>query len=412
MPARGAALQPRFQRARRRSPAHRLVFSLTRVLVEEKTRNACWGAAVLAACVLAALAVGLGSASAARHTPPGKKIWHGVSDTGTVHHYRRFNKQVGAHTPLLQEFFHWGVPLTTGAFQRWERTDTRGVLSLSTAPGGEPEVTTPRRLAKGHEDHYMLRLNESIDNFDQVTYIRPFAEMNLHLNPYSAFNADGSRRKGHATKWFKKAWRRLVLIVRGGKRAAINRKLTGMGMPRIHRARSNNAPVYETRDVPEKLDHPKVAFMWMPLTRGSPNVPGNTPRDYWPGRRYVDWVGTDVYAKFSNHTLWSYLRRFFRDFRGYPFAIGEYAAWDNDFDGRFVRRIHRWARHRGRVRALLYFRSVDPDNEFNLQHYPGARRALRSILNRPRYAKFAPGTRDRTDANGGNGGGGGGGVHP
>ena len=47
----------------------------------------------------------------------------------------------------------------------------------------------------GHDDHYMLRLNQSIDNFDQVVYIRPFAEMNLHVNPYSAFNADGSRRK-------------------------------------------------------------------------------------------------------------------------------------------------------------------------------------------------------------------------
>ena len=65
----------------------------------------------------------------------GKKIWHGVSDTGDVRDYRRFNDQVRAHTPLLQVFFHWGVPLTTGALDRWEVTDTRGVLSLSTAPG-------------------------------------------------------------------------------------------------------------------------------------------------------------------------------------------------------------------------------------------------------------------------------------
>ena len=361
----------------------------------------------VAACALAAtLAVGLGSASGARHTPPGKKIWHGVSDTGHVRDYRRFNKQVKAHTPLLQDFFHWGVPLTTGAFQRWERTDTRGVLSLSTAPGGEAEVTTPRRIASGRDDHYMLRLNASIDNFNQVVYIRPFAEMNLHANPYSAFNADGSRRQGHATKWFKRAWKRLALIVRGGRRAEINRKLLRLGMPRIHRARSNNAPVYENRGVPKKLDHPKVALMWMPLTRGSPDVPGNAPRDYWPGRRYVDWVGTDVYAKFSNRTLWTNLRRFFRDFRRFPFAIGEYAAWDNDYQGSFTRRIHKWARDRPRVNALLYFRSVDPENEFNLQYYRGAKRSLRSILNRRRYAGFAPGTRDRNDGAGGGGGGG------
>lgn len=368
------------------------------MLLEETTRKATLGAGIVLACLLAAsLAIGEGSASGARFTPPGKKIWHGVSDTGRVGDYRRFNKQVRAHTALLQDFFHWGVPLTTGAFRRWERTDTRGVLSLSTAPGGEAEVTTPRRLASGRDDHYMLRLNESIDNFNQVVYIRPFAEMNLHLNPYSAFNADGSRRQGHATKWFKRAWKRFALIVRGGKRAEINRKLMRLGMPRIHRARSNRAPVYENRGVPKKLDHPKIALMWMPLTRGSPNVPGNAPRDYWPGRRYVDWVGTDVYAKFSNRTLWTYLRRFFRDFRRFPFAIGEYAAWDNDYQGDFTRRIHKWAREHPRVKALLYFRSVDPDNEFNLQHYRGAKRALRSILNRRRYAGYAPGTRDRSD---------------
>ncbi len=365
------------------------------------------GVAVATGGALALLLVSasfLGPASGARHTPPGKKIWHGVSDTGKVRDYRTFNKQVRAHTPLLQEFFHWGVPLTTGAFDRWERTDTRGVLSLSTAPGEGSEVTTPRRLAMGHDDHYMLRLNQSIDNFDQVVYIRPFAEMNLHVNPYSAFNADGSRRRGHATMWFRRAWRRLAVIVRGGRRSRINRRLLDLGMPRIYRARSNRDPVYERRGLPKQLDHPKVAFMWMPLTRGSPAVPGNSPADYWPGPKYVDWVGTDVYAKFSNRTLWTNLRAFYRDYRGFPFAIGEYAAWDNDFDGEFTRRIHAWARDRRNVRALLYFRSVDPENAFNLQHYRGAKRALRSILNRGRYAGFAPGTKDRGDGQGGGGG--------
>jgi hypothetical protein len=38
---------------------------------------------------------------------------------------------------------------------------------------------------------------------------------------------------------------------------------------------------------------------------------------------------------------------------------------------------------------------VDPLNEFNLQHYRGAKLALREILNRHRYAPFAPGTKDR-----------------
>ena len=361
------------------------------------------GAALVAAILMPAAAPG------SAFTPPTGRMWHGTSDTGDVADYRAFNRQVRAHTPLLQDFFHWGVPLSTGALDRWERTDTRGVLSLSTAPGGQPEVITPRRIASGRDDHYMLRLNESIDNSGQVVYIRPFAEMNLHLNPYSAFNADGSRRQGHSRRWFKAAWRRLALIVRGGKRRVINAKLMRLGMPRIHRATSERDPVYRERDVPRRLDHPRVAFMYMPLTRGSPNVPGNRPFSYWPGRRYVDWVGTDAYAKFSNRTLWRNLNRFYASprSRGMPFALGEYGPWDNDYRGAFVERMHRWAARHNRTRALLYFRSVDTTNEFNLQYYPGAKRGLRRLMRRSRYQEWAPGTHDRNEPGGGGGGGGG-----
>ena len=41
--------------------------------------------------------------------------------------------------------------------------------------------------------------------------------MNGHWNPYSAYNANGTPRdRGHSTKNFRRAWQRIVLIVRGG----------------------------------------------------------------------------------------------------------------------------------------------------------------------------------------------------
>jgi hypothetical protein len=357
-----------------------------------RSRGIAATALALAACACLAPAAG-----ARAWVPPKGKIWHGVSDTGHVADFRRFNRQVDDHTALSQVFFHWGVPLTSGALDRWEATDARGILSLSTAPGGQPEVVSPRRIASGREDHYMLRLNASIGESGQVVYIRPFAEMNLHVNPYSAFNADGSKRdRKHSTKAFRAAWRRLVTIVRGGSRAAVNRRLLGLGLPRIYRAEAEDSPVYERKGVPEQLRRPRVAFMWMPLTRGSPDVPGNGPWDYWPGRRYVDWAGTDAYAKFANRTLWRNLNRFYRSprLRGMPFAIGEYAPWDADPGAAFVTRMHRWARRHRRTRALVYFRSVNTTNEFNLQYYPDAKRALRRILDFRRYQDWAPGTRD------------------
>src|SRR5690606_12778342 len=191
----------------------------------QPSRGVTVAVAIALAGLLAWAGLGASQADARRaYTPAKGKIWHGTSDTGEVADYRRFNKQVRHHTPLLQTFYHWGVPLTTGALDRWRRTGTRGVLSLSTAPGGKAEVITPRAIAMGRDDHYMLRLNQSIANSGQVVYIRPFAEMNLHYNPYSAYNADGSlRSNAHRKRWYKLAWRRLVTIVRGGPRKRINR---------------------------------------------------------------------------------------------------------------------------------------------------------------------------------------------
>ena len=35
---------------------------------------------------------------------------------------------------------------------------------------------------------------------------------------------------------------------------------------------------------------------------------GNFPGNYWPGRRWVDWVGTDFY---SQYPVWKDLNRFY-----------------------------------------------------------------------------------------------------
>ena len=76
-------------------------------------------------------------------------------------------------------------------------------------------------------------------------------------------------------------------------------------MPRILRAQSQDDPVYEggptgsRSPVPEQLPQPRVAMMWVPQSFGSPNIAGNQPADYWPGGRYVDWVGIDIYSKFA-----------------------------------------------------------------------------------------------------------------
>ena len=89
----------------------------------------------------------------------------------------------------------------------------------------------------------MTHMAADIAETGQTVYIRLMAEMNGHWNAYSAFNADGSaRRHGHSAHWFKLAWRRFTLIIRGGSRDKINRKLVRMGLPRILQAKSAGRP--------------------------------------------------------------------------------------------------------------------------------------------------------------------------
>jgi hypothetical protein len=363
----------------------------------------------VAAIGLAALAVALLLAASATALPKGKtyapkngNAYHGVSDTGNVGDFYEFADQVGAHPATLQEFFHWRVPLTTGALYRWGATDTRGVLSLSTAPGSGEEMITPQQIAQGRDDRYMLRMAGNIAETGQTVYIRLMAEMNGHWNPYSAFNADGSaRRNGHSTFWFKRAWRRFTLILRGGSRDQINRRLVRMNLPRLLRAKSKNDPVYEggpegiPLPVAPQLPRPRVSMMWVPQSFGSPNIAGNQPGDYWPGGKYVDWVGIDIYSKFAG--AFDEGKAFFNRYRGKPFVIGEYGPWDNDHDGSFTGSLLRWAEAHNRVKMLLYYRSVTTDNPYNLQFYPGAKRALRNHMNKARWREFAPGVKQLAD---------------
>src|SRR5918911_736269 len=76
----------------------------------------------------------LASSSPARSFAPRQdRIYHGVTDTADVADFQSFKRQVGAHPAVLQEMYHWDVSLKASlAFQRWRRTDTPGVVSMST----------------------------------------------------------------------------------------------------------------------------------------------------------------------------------------------------------------------------------------------------------------------------------------
>jgi hypothetical protein len=321
----------------------------------------------LAALTVAAAALVLApSAAAAPLLPPKDKVYSGVTGSTSV---AKFSKQVGKR-PAVFGFFHkWGGP-TGYIYDAAERSRARLMLHVSTQDGyGTKEVITPRGIAQGKGDRYLIRTNKEIADYGQPTYVRFLAEMNQTNNGYCAYNRDGSSRgPAHSTKAFIAAWRRATLILRGGPVADIDVKLAKLHLPPV-----------DTKAT--ELPAPQVAMAWVPQTAGSPDTHANRARAYWPGAQYVDWVGTDFYSKFPNFRD---LETFYADFPGKPFVFGEWAMWGAD-NASFVHRFFSWVNDHKRVRMLLYNQGNLNGGPFRLTHFPKSAAAIRAELKKKRF---------------------------
>jgi hypothetical protein len=338
----------------------------------------CWrrsNAAAILALVIAAL--GAGQASARTLVPPKPSVFFGVSDRGNVADFDEFATLLNKHPAVLETFHPWGNSLNN-AYERWRETETRPILHISTADDQTlAELITPRQIALGEGDDYLLQLNNFFANRGVLGYIRPLGEPNRCLNLWSAVNCDGSQKGGeHTTGWYKQAFRRTATIVRGnGTLEQVNATLAEIGLPPV--SRTKGPP-------PSSLPEAPVSIIWSPLPGGSPRVKGNFPGNYWPGRRWVDWVGTDFYSQFP---VWKDLNRFYKgkQWRGMPVAIAEWAVYGKD-EPRFVKQLVAWTAKRPRVRMFVYYTGFGPgENPYDLRLYPRTTNTLRLKARRPNF---------------------------
>src|SRR4051794_29995215 len=204
--------------------------------------------------LLAALAVAP-AASAGVFKPPAGKVYTGVSGGVSTQPY---SGQVAKDVAVLGVFVQWDGGYDY-AFRAADAAGARLMLHISTQDGyGTPERITPRGIARGQGDDYLLRLNRRIAEETKPVYIRLLAEMNQTNNGYSAFDPSGrSRGPSHSTKAFRAAWRRAALILRGGPRAGIDAKLRALHLPPVQGGDGD-------------LPKPQIAMMWVPQTEGSP----------------------------------------------------------------------------------------------------------------------------------------------
>ncbi len=321
----------------------------------------------LVAALLVALSAS--SAMAQSYLPPAGRIYAGV----TAGHPRMYERQTGAHAAVFQEFVNWGSNIDWAANMAQNNGSTL-MLAVQLAASGRHALSSAQ-IADGHGDLWLKWLGDYLFWRAQPTYLRLMGEMDDYWSPSCAFTASGrSRGAAYSPAAFRRAWERIVLILRGGPVLQINHRLHMLGMPPVksHHATLPAAP---------------AAFLWVPSTFGDPAVKGNQPSDYYPGNAWVDWVGTDYYSKYPN---WGPLTRFYNTFKGRPFAFGEWGIWGTD-SASFVHQMFHWVLSHHRVRLLMYNQGYKAKGPFSLYRYPHSAGAIGRELERPVFSRFTAG---------------------
>jgi hypothetical protein len=273
---------------------------------------------------------------------------------GVFGNLARFESLTGQRSQVGHVIVTWGQSTFS---QIWPTLGPVPMLGFDT---GENSIT-PGAIAHGAGDAYLLAMSDSARGLGRTVYIRPLAEMNGHWNAYSAYNANGSSRgAAHSTRAFRLAFARIYLIMHGGQQ--VNARLSRLGLPPVARAIPAN---------------PHVFVVWNPQGYGSPDLPGNTAQAYYPGDRYVDMVGDDLYD-IRGKAEWAAADALYRAHPRKPFSFPEWGLWGID-DPAFVQRMASFVRTHRRTKMIAYYNSK-PGSIFDLQSKPRSLAAYRRSI--------------------------------
>ena len=240
-----------------------------------------------------------------------------------------FDRLTGKHHVLHVMF---------GAF----RGDVTELLSRENAAGRIPVLSiastvAPADIARGAEDAWLVGLARQLNESGDEVWVRVLPEMNGYWNPWAGFEASGRPRgAARSPQAFVRAFRRIAVILRGG--AAVNRKLAAAGLP----------PARASEAIPAS-GH--VEIVWNPQGHGTPFIPANGPRAYWPGPQYVDYVANDLYSD-SGEPSWQGMDVLYGF--GKPYLVAEWALEAED-DPTWARRMFDWVASHPRTVGLVYF---------------------------------------------------------
>jgi hypothetical protein len=319
-------------------------------------------APLLLAAFVAACAVAVSGSAATRSAHP----LLGINGDSA-----RFHALTGQSSDVVHTIIGWNQGLTWGTplpelLRGMGPVPLLGLNTTAKWPS-RAEAITPAAIAAGKGDAFLLALNRALAGVGGTAYLRPFGEMNGHWNLYSAFTASGRAKPEHSTASFRSAFARVYLIAHGGTLASVNAALARLHLPAVQGAHDDLAA----------NPFPALRVIWNPQGYGSPDLPANSAQAYYPGDRYVDVVGDDLYD-IRAKAEWPAAEALYRAHPSKPFSFPEWGLWGLD-DPTFVQRMRAFVLAHRRTELIAYFNSK-AGSVFDLASKPRSLAAYRTLI--------------------------------
>jgi hypothetical protein len=305
--------------------------------------------------LLAVVVVVLALAPGAGARPEVAKLLLGITGDPA-----RFQAQTGQKSAIKHVFLGWQQGMSWGTKLDRFLPQLTPIPMIHLGIGG-PGATRRARItmqlfANGQGDAYLVFLNKAIDAFGSLVYVRPMAEMN---NPNTLYHP--ARGAGMSTEAYRKAFARIFLILHGGPRVKIDVALKRLGLPFL--------TVKE--DLPAN-PRSKATVIWNPLA----GVGGWM--SFYPGDKYVDLVGNDMYAegvdfsRAANEQLYAFARS-----HGKRYSFPEWGLRVDQPE--FVKYLCDFIRAKPAIVLAAYFNALG-GSPWDLAPKPKSKQTYRSCL--------------------------------
>ncbi|MGH3065767.1 MAG: hypothetical protein ACRDOF_05630 [Gaiellaceae bacterium] len=285
----------------------------------------------------------------------------------------RLKGQTGQDSAIRHVFISWDQGRTFGKKIPVLLASLRPIPMVHIGTGGPlgaNEAIKPIQIANGAGDAFLIALNEGIAVHEGLVYLRLMAEMNHFRRFHAAYRQDGtSKGPAYSPETYRKAFARMYLILHGGTRASLNAAFRRLGLPGL---------VGGDTDLAENPTS-KLRVIWNPLGGGQPAVDGNKAVRFYPGDRYVDLVGNDLYgeqgqfARPQNEALYEFARAHRK-----PYAFPEWGLIDDDYPA-FVRYVCQFIRSHPGIELAAYYKA-EAGSRYDLGDKPNSRRAYRGCI--------------------------------